>query len=62
MNKNTLQGKIHIPFGYSSSLLPDDSAGRITRELWWTNQEISSVNIIIQPQYSTLMYHLGDEQ
>jgi hypothetical protein len=27
-------------------LLPNDSVGRISRELWWTNQEISPVSII----------------
>jgi hypothetical protein len=33
-------------------LLPDDLAGRITRDLWWTNQEFSPVNII--PPWFTL--------
>jgi hypothetical protein len=37
------------------------TAGRIARELWWTNQEISSVDNI-PPWFSMLMYHLGDEQ
>jgi hypothetical protein len=26
-------------FCYSTDLLPDDSDGRIIRELWWTRQE-----------------------
>jgi hypothetical protein len=34
-------------FNNSSHFLPDDSAVRITRELWWTSQEFSSVAIII---------------
>jgi hypothetical protein len=62
MNKNTSQGQILIPLAYSSCLLPDDSAGRIARELWWTNQEFSSANIIILPWFCTLIYHLVDEQ
>jgi hypothetical protein len=43
------------------NLLLDDSVGRIARKLWWTNQEISLVNII-PPWFSMLIYHLGDEQ
>jgi hypothetical protein len=37
------------------------SAGGIVRELWWTNQEFSTADII-PPCFSMLMYHLGDEQ
>jgi hypothetical protein len=37
--------KFIIPLACSSCLLPDDSAGRIYRELWWTNKEFSSVDI-----------------
>jgi hypothetical protein len=37
------------------------TAGRLARELWWMNQEYSSVNII-PPWFSMLMYQLGDEQ
>jgi len=33
-------------FVHSSYLLPDDSAGRIARELWWTSQEFSPAGII----------------
>jgi hypothetical protein len=37
------------------------TAGRVARELWWTNQEISSVDVI--PSWiSILMYNLGDKQ
>jgi hypothetical protein len=42
-------------------LLVDDSAGNITREICWTNQEFSPVDIISK-LFSMLMYHLGDEQ
>jgi hypothetical protein len=49
MNKNTSLGQILISFAHSSCLLPDDSAGMIARELWWTNQMSSSVNIIFPP-------------
>jgi hypothetical protein len=56
INKNTSQG-----LACSSCLLPDDSAGRIARELWWMNQEFSSVNFM-PPWFSMLMYHPGDEQ
>jgi hypothetical protein len=37
-----------------------DCAGRIARELWWTNQEFSPVDII-PPLFSMFIYHLGDE-
>jgi hypothetical protein len=53
MNKNTLQGKILIPFAHSSCLVTDDSAGRNAGELWWTKQ-VSSVDII-PPRFSMLM-------
>jgi hypothetical protein len=33
----------------------------IARELWWTDQEPSSVDII-PPSFSMLIYHMGDEQ
>jgi hypothetical protein len=46
MNRNTLQGKIVIPFAHSSCLLQDISAGRIARQLWWKSQGFSSVDII----------------
>jgi hypothetical protein len=36
----TLHGQIHHS-------LPDVPASRIARELWWTNQEVSSVNIMV---------------
>jgi hypothetical protein len=38
------------------------TAGRIAKELWWTSQEISSVDIIIPSWFSMLIYHIGDEQ
>jgi hypothetical protein len=34
-------------FLHSSYTLPDVSAGRIARELWWTSQEFSPAGIII---------------
>jgi hypothetical protein len=34
--------------------------GRISTELWWTNQEFYPVGII-PPWFSMLMYHLMDE-
>jgi hypothetical protein len=37
------------------------TAGRITTELWWS-QEFFSVDIIIPPWFSTLIYHMGDKQ
>jgi hypothetical protein len=61
MSKNTLQGKFIIPFIHSSCLLPDDPSGGIASELCRTNQECSSVNIIL-PWFSMLIYDLGDEQ
>jgi hypothetical protein len=39
-------------------LLLDYSAGRIARELCWTNQEFSTVDII-PPWFSMLIYHVG---
>jgi hypothetical protein len=59
MHRNTSPGLILIPFAYSFCLLSHDFAGRIARELWSTTQDISSVEIIIPPWFSTLM---GDEQ
>jgi hypothetical protein len=46
MYKDTSQGRIHhflrpVP----PALLLDYSAGRISRELWWTNQEFSPARI-----------------
>jgi hypothetical protein len=57
MNKNTSQGLIH-PFLLFAT---DYSADMIARELWWTNQDFSSVGIT-PPWFSTLIYHVGDEQ
>jgi hypothetical protein len=37
------------------------TADRISREVWWRDQEFSSVDII-PPSFFMLMYHLGDEQ
>jgi hypothetical protein len=37
------------------------SAGRISRELWWMNQEFFPVDIIL-PWFSMLIYHVGGEQ
>jgi hypothetical protein len=37
-------------------LIADDSAGRIAKELWWTNEEFSSADII-PPWFSMLTYH-----
>jgi hypothetical protein len=34
------------------------TAGRVARQLWWTNQDFSPVDII-PPQFSMLIYHLG---
>jgi hypothetical protein len=38
--------KIHS-FAHFSNSLPDISAGRIARELWWTSQEFSPAGFII---------------
>jgi hypothetical protein len=62
MNKNTLQGQILIPFAHSFCLLPEDSDGRIARELWWTNHEFSSFIIITPPWFAMLINHLLEEQ
>jgi hypothetical protein len=35
-----------FPLPVPPALLPDDSADRITTELWWTNQDFSRVDII----------------
>jgi hypothetical protein len=37
------------------------TAGRIARELWWTNQDLFFVDII-PPWFSVLIYYLGDER
>jgi hypothetical protein len=36
-----------LSFLHSPYPLPDVSAGRIARELWWTSQEFSPAGIII---------------
>jgi hypothetical protein len=59
MKKNAVQGQNLIPFAHFSCFLLDDSAGKTARELWWTNQEFPSVDIIIPPTFFMLMYHLG---
>jgi hypothetical protein len=55
------EGQIHHILCQVPDLLLDDTAGRTARELLWTNQEFSPVNII-PPWFSMLIYHLGDEQ
>jgi hypothetical protein len=57
MKKNASQGQIH----HFPRLVLEDSAGRIARELWWTNQEFSAVDII-QLWFFLLICLLGDEQ
>jgi hypothetical protein len=49
------KAKFVIYFTIPSNLLLDDSAGRIARELWWTNQEFSPVDKFI-PWFSMLIY------
>jgi hypothetical protein len=39
MYRNTWKVQILIRFAHYTCLLSDDSAARIARELWWTNQE-----------------------
>jgi hypothetical protein len=55
--------RLNLPFlsPVHSALILDDSAGKRSRELWWTNWEFSRVNIIVQ-WFSMLIYHLGDER
>jgi hypothetical protein len=55
------KAKFIISFTHSYCLLPDDSAGRIFRELWWMNQECSCVSFI-PPWFSMLIYQLGNEK
>jgi hypothetical protein len=50
-----------LPSAVTSALLLDHSADITAREIWWSNQEFSAVNII-PPWVSMLIYHLGDEQ
>jgi hypothetical protein len=58
MIKILYKTKFNIHFARSSYLLPDVSADRIYRELWWTNLESFSVDVI--PLWSfMLIYHLG---
>jgi hypothetical protein len=42
------------------ALLLDGFAGRIVRDLWWTEQEFSPVNII--PPWLSILFDLGDEK
>jgi hypothetical protein len=61
MKKKLHKVKFIISFTHSYCLLPDDSAGRIFRELWWMNQECSCVSFIL-PWFSMLIYQLGNEK
>jgi hypothetical protein len=60
MNKVTLKAKFIISFTKFLLICYEMTAGRFG-ELWWMNQESSSVNII-PPWFSIPKYHLGDEQ
>jgi hypothetical protein len=55
------EGQIH---NFLHKILPAfltvASSGRISREMWWTNQ--FSLLDVIPPWYSTPMHHPGDEQ
>jgi hypothetical protein len=54
--------QIHFLRQYPPDLLLYITAGRIAKELCWTNQEFSPVDVIL-PWFSMLsLYHLGDEQ
>jgi hypothetical protein len=51
-------------FSFLSPILPACylvTAGKIEREIWWINQEFSSVDII-PPWFSMLKCHLEEEQ
>jgi hypothetical protein len=61
MNKIFSQRQIHYSLRPFLSLLPDDSTNSNSTQLWWTNQEFSSVDII-PLWFSMLIYHLGDEK
>jgi hypothetical protein len=62
INKSTSQGQIHkLLLQVPPDLLLDDSAGGTARELWWTTQEFSLVDII-SPWFSVFIYHLGDDR
>jgi hypothetical protein len=50
------KAKFIIPSPVPPDLVLDISAGRISRELWWTNQEFSAVDIS-PPRFSILVYH-----
>jgi hypothetical protein len=52
------KSKFIITFACSSSLLLDDSYVSITRQLWWTKKEFSSVDVI-QQRFLMLTYHGG---
>jgi hypothetical protein len=56
--KDTSFGQLIFLSLVPSALLLDVSIGRVARELWWTNQESSPVDII-PPRFSMLIYHLG---
>jgi hypothetical protein len=58
MNKDTFKVNISFLRQVSSALLPDDSACKIVRDIWWTNQDFSPVDNI-PPWFSMIMYHLG---
>jgi hypothetical protein len=53
--------EILIPSFHSSYSLPDVSAGRIVRELWWTSQDLSPVGIIVTKAFQARI-HPEDEK
>jgi hypothetical protein len=46
--KNIFRRQIHHFLRTYTDLIPDGSAGRITRSTLWANQEFSSVDIILR--------------
>jgi hypothetical protein len=61
MNKDTMKAKLIIFLRQvPPALLLDGSPRKISKDLWWTNQEFSPVDIT-PPWYPMLMYHLVDE-
>jgi hypothetical protein len=53
--------KFIIFFAQFLMLCSQMTAGMIVRELWWTDQEFSSADII-PPWFSIFICHLVDEQ
>jgi hypothetical protein len=61
LNKILRRQNLSFPFAKFLPICYYMTAGRTARELWWTNQEFSFVDVI-PPCFYMFIYDLGDEE